>query len=195
LAGLASCAATRTLEIRSKPDGAQVSIDQKVIGRTPLVWEFYDYGTHNVTFHLDGHRSQARILTLEAPWQARFPIDIVSEVVVPIGWTDRHELYVELEAGTTVTEQPDLRLVLERAAWLRTAGPGGPGPQMVLSAPLIQSTGSAAPLPAPAESNSPAPTSTPPTSTPPTSPPPTSPQANGPVPKPSGSSERAQASR
>jgi hypothetical protein len=68
-------------------------------------------------------------------------------VLVPIGWTDRHELSVRLEAGTEVMEQPDLRLVLERAQWLRTAGPAGPGPALVTNVPLVESTGNAAPLP------------------------------------------------
>ncbi|TAJ07705.1 MAG: PEGA domain-containing protein [Planctomycetota bacterium] len=154
---VASCAATRTLDIRSDPPGAEVRIDQQPVGKTPLVWEFYDYGTHQLTFHLEGHRSAARIVTLVAPWKARFPLDIATEVLVPIGWSDRHELSVRLEAGTEVMEQPDLRLVLERAQWLRTAGPAGPGPAVVTNVPLVESTGSATPAPAPAPTPPPPP--------------------------------------
>jgi len=136
----ASCAATRTLEIRSEPPGAHVRLDQKPIGTTPLTLEFHDYGTHQLTFHLQDHCSAARIVTLEAPWQARFPLDILTEVLVPVGWTDRHELMVRLEAGTEVIEQPDLRFVLERAQWLRTAGPNGPGSTLVGQPPKIEAS-------------------------------------------------------
>ena len=129
----ASCAAQRELVITSTPPGALVRLDDHVVGMTPFRTTFDAYGTRRVTLYKDGFRTQTKLVEINAPWYGNFPFDIVSEVLLPIGWHDRHKEDFELVAeGGTVT-RPDLNEVLKRAESLRLAEPTGPRPS---SAPL-----------------------------------------------------------
>ncbi len=122
----AGCAARRHLVIESDPPGAEIRLDDRRVGRTPQTVDFAHYGVRRVTLHLDGYRTYTERVALSAPWYARFPFDIVSEVLLPFGWRDRRELHVRLEPGEEVMSRPGLRSVLERADVLRRAGPFGP---------------------------------------------------------------------
>jgi len=125
---LAGCATRRELFIDSVPQGALVRLDDTVVGTTPFQTRFEAYGTRRVTLYLDGYRSQTKLVDVKPPWYGRFPLDIVSEVLLPFGWRDRHPVMMELvQEGGTVT-QPDLDKVLERAQSLRLAEPTGPRP-------------------------------------------------------------------
>jgi len=123
-----ACAAKRTLTITSEPEGAQVRLDDERVGWTPITTEFHHYGTRRLTLAKDGYRVVSRQVELVPPWYARFPLDVVSEVLLPFGWRDRHELHFELEPGGDLLTTPDLRSVLDRAEFLRRAGPEGPRP-------------------------------------------------------------------
>lgn len=121
-----ACRAHRMLEIKSDPPGARVVLDQDVIGTTPVEVEFWHYGVRRVTVALPGYRTQSQQISIRPPWYARFPIDIVSEVLLPIGWRDHYLLQVVLEPGLDEITTPDIRSVLDRAEVLRRAGPEGP---------------------------------------------------------------------
>ena len=105
---------------------AEVRLDGDKVGVTPIDLPFDYYGERRLTLYLDGYRTWSEVLPIEPPWYAYFPIDIVTEVLVPIGWTDIHEVHAELEPGTGVALAPDLQSVLELAETLRRAGPQGP---------------------------------------------------------------------
>ena len=124
--GASGCRAHRTLEIRTNPPGARVVLDQEVLGTSPVKVEFWHYGVRRVTASYPGYRTYSRQFEVDPPWYARFPLDIISEVVLPIGWEDDHVVDVELVAGPDVMTAPDIRSVLDRAEVLRRAGPEGP---------------------------------------------------------------------
>ena len=127
LGGLpAGCAAERLLTVESDPPGAEIRLDDRRRGHTPATFDFGHYGIRRVTLHLDGYRTFTERIELSPPWYARFPFDLVSEVLIPVGWRDRRELRVRLEPGEEVLSRPGLRSVLERADVLRRAGPAGP---------------------------------------------------------------------
>ena len=128
LAGLCACQADRRLHVTSEPPGADVRVDGFHVGRTPVDYEFIHYGTRRVTLYMEGHLSETRVIQLEAPWYARFPLDIVTEVLLPLGWRDVHELHAVLVQGTGTIPEPDLESVLQRAESLRRAQPEGPLP-------------------------------------------------------------------
>jgi hypothetical protein len=128
LIGFASCAARRELAVISDPPGALVRIDEKIVGTTPYEERFQAYGTRRITLYRDGYRTSSRLVKLKPPWHGRFPLDIVSEVLVPVGWRDRHVVTVTLEPESGRVTEPDLQAVLKRAASLRLAGPEGPRP-------------------------------------------------------------------
>lgn len=120
------CAAERTLVFTSDPPGALVRLDDDVVGTTPVEVPFLHYGTRRVTFNLEGHRTRSFLVKVEAPWYGRFPIDIVSEVLIPVGWEDRKTVHTELVEASGPVDLPTVRSVFDRAEALRRAGPNGP---------------------------------------------------------------------
>jgi hypothetical protein len=124
---LAGCRAERTLRVTSDPPGAEVWIDDSPHGTTPVDVQFEHYGTRRVTFRKPDYGTASLLVELEAPWFARFPIDLVSEVLLPVGWKDHHSVHAVLRAGAGGLDVPLLRSVLDRAEVLRRAGPRGPG--------------------------------------------------------------------
>jgi len=122
----AGCAAQRTLEVQSDPPGATLRIDDRVVGPTPYVEHFSDYGTRRITLYKAGYHSRSEVVTLKAPWYAIFPLDIFSEILFPFGWKDPHRYKLQLEAVKGEVTNTDLTKVLERAQALRLAGPDGP---------------------------------------------------------------------
>jgi hypothetical protein len=125
-AGLSACAAQRELVILSEPAGAQVRLDNQIVGWTPYTTTFEAYGTRRVTVYREGFRSESLLVDLVPPWYGRFPFDLFSEVLIPVGWHDRHIVGIHLlREGGEVTE-PDLEALLEQAETLRRATPEGP---------------------------------------------------------------------
>lgn len=121
-----ACAAKRVLRITSVPPGAEVRVDHQLVGTSPLDFDFKAYGTRRISLFHEGYATSTTILPIRPPWYARFPIDILTEVVLPIGWRDRRRLHVQLVPGTDAAARLDLRSVLERAEAMRHAGPSGP---------------------------------------------------------------------
>jgi hypothetical protein len=128
LALLASCAAERTLVITSDPPGALVRLDDTIVGTTPYTQRFDDYGTRRITLYREGYRTTSKRILIEGPWYAQFPLDLISEVLLPFGWKDRHAEHITLEPESGAVSAPDLNEVLERAEALRLAEPTGPRP-------------------------------------------------------------------
>ena len=123
---LAGCRSHRSLLIESTPPGASVRLDHELVGTTPVRVPFEHYGVRRVSLQLEGHRSVTQRVPLRGPWYSRFPLDLFSEVFLPLGLDDDHAVMLELEAGIERPAAPELRQVLARAEALRRAGPEGP---------------------------------------------------------------------
>ena len=123
---LSACAPVRQLKVVSEPLGAVVRIDDRVVGETPINFDYDAYGTRRVTLYKDGYRSYSRVVKLRAPWYAHFPLDYISELLVPFGWKDKRKMKVALEPESGEVTLPDLEGVLDRAELFRRAGPNGP---------------------------------------------------------------------
>lgn len=123
---LGGCRTRRYLEVTSTPPGAEVRLDDESIGHTPLRIPFEHYGTRRLTFYLPGYRTLSERIHLAAPWYARFPLDVLMEVLLPVGLTDRRKFHQELVPGVEIMGLPSLRSVIERASVLRQSGPEGP---------------------------------------------------------------------
>ncbi len=138
---LFSCAAERSLRVTSDPPGADVWLDGELVGTTPVDVEFFHYGRRHIVYRLADHGTATLRLDIEPPWYARFPADIFTEVLLPIGWEDRHSVHAVLLPGEEMMTIPTLRSVLDRAEALRRAGPRGPGELP----PVVPATAEAAP--------------------------------------------------
>jgi hypothetical protein len=123
---IGACQARRSLLVTSVPPGAQCRLDGELQGPTPVEIPFEHYGRRRVTLYLDGYLTDSRVVDLRPPWYGYFPFDILSEVVLPVGWRDQQRVHVVLEPGMDTIPEPDLQSVLERAESLRGAGPEGP---------------------------------------------------------------------
>ena len=123
---LAACQADKRLWIESEPSGATVVFDHQVIGTTPFEMEFIHYGTHRLGLELDGYLPYERDLLVPAPWYARFPLDIFSEVLFPIGWEDHKVAHVALEPIEDRLDEEQLEHVRARAESFRHATAEGP---------------------------------------------------------------------
>ena len=123
---LTGCRSHRSLLIESNPPGASVRLDHELVGTTPVRVPFDHYGVRRVSLQLEGHRSVSERVSLRGPWYSRFPLDLFSEVFLPLGLDDDHAVMFELEAGIERPAAPELRQVLARGEALRRAGPEGP---------------------------------------------------------------------
>lgn len=122
----AACQVQRELLISSQPSGAEVRVDGEAVGRTPVNVPYLHYGTRRVTFYLDGYLTQSQVVEIDPRWFNVFPLDLISEVFVPVGWSDLRAIHAELEHGSGAIPPPALEGVLERAELLRRSGPEGP---------------------------------------------------------------------
>ncbi len=142
LAGaLCACAPVRELVVESDPPGAAVRLDGEYLGETPLVYPFEHFGVRRMTLYREGYRTTARLVALEAPWQARFPWDLFTEVLVPVGYRYVHRERIALEAEVGEVRRPDVEPVLARAERLRRGGVTGPRPDLPAPGPAQASHG------------------------------------------------------
>lgn len=120
---LAACRTTRTLKVESDPPGAVVRLDEEVVGTTPLEVEFVHGGQRRLSLYRDGYRTWSRRVDLEPPWYARFPLDLLTEVVLPLGLDHEFPFRVTLTVDTSEEEgeAPAIDAYLTRAVALRRA--------------------------------------------------------------------------
>jgi hypothetical protein len=130
-----ACAAKRELIINSDPPGALVRLDDRVVGTTPYTTRFDAYGTRRITLYHLGYRSLSVIEEIDPPWYGVFPLDVISEVLLPFGWHDPHVFDFRMIPESGTVTNPDLDRVLQRAETLRLAEPTGPRSTTPATAP------------------------------------------------------------
>jgi len=92
----ASGCVERILAVRSDPSDAMVFVNGKLAGTTPLDHPFDFYGTFDIVVRRAGCLSERVELTASAPRFEVFPLDLISDVLVPWPLRDEHSLTVEL---------------------------------------------------------------------------------------------------
>lgn len=97
---LVGCRGDRILRIHSTPPGATVRLDDTVVGRTPIDIPFKDYGRRRLSLYRPGYRTHTQALKVDARWWSRFPIDIITEIIIPMGLDDVRELNIPLVPDT-----------------------------------------------------------------------------------------------
>jgi hypothetical protein len=109
----------RMINIRTVPEGATVYIDGEMVDQSPCVIPFTYYGTREIFLEKEGFRSVSFKLKLNPPWYQIFPLDFITELLLPFTIRDVHRLDVELVPW--VSEQ-EVEGVLKRAKELREKG-------------------------------------------------------------------------
>ncbi|MDF1729210.1 MAG: PEGA domain-containing protein [Sulfitobacter sp.] len=95
--------------VDSSPQGALVRLDEDVIGRTPLEHTFEHFGRRRLSLYLPGYRTYSDKLHLETPWHATFPVDIFTEILLPLqlGYEKSVDITLEPDDGKIVYETLD----------------------------------------------------------------------------------------
>jgi len=119
---LAGCV-ERIVAVRTEPPGAVLYVDGEKCGETPCEVRYVWYGTREISLERQGFKTVREMLPLRPPWWQIFPLDFVTDVLLPFTVTDRLEVEYVLERATRTTEErDDMR---RRAAELREKA-GGP---------------------------------------------------------------------
>ncbi|HEX4132127.1 MAG TPA: PEGA domain-containing protein [Pirellulales bacterium] len=111
----------RRLTIRSNPPGALVYVDNYEIGTTPISTDYIYYGARKIVLVKDGYETLTVKKSLWPPWYDLFPLDFVTENLLPLEIRDERGLDFEMKPMVVVpTEQ-----LLGRAENLRQGTRGG----------------------------------------------------------------------
>jgi len=121
-----ACQVRHELIVVSEPPGAEVRLDEKAVGRTPITIPYEHGGTRGLTLYRPGRATQFRRVDLHSPWYATFPLDFVSELMFGWAWSDVHRIEVTLPREDVRVTADDVEALLTRAESLRRAGPDGP---------------------------------------------------------------------
>ncbi|MFN3466477.1 MAG: PEGA domain-containing protein [Candidatus Brocadiales bacterium] len=94
---------TRSMVINTDPPGAQVFLDDEPIGESPVKLPYAYYGTRKITIEKrdkDGRLTHKRLTVmanLKPPYYQFFPVDVFSELVVPVTIKDKRTFDFQLE--------------------------------------------------------------------------------------------------
>jgi hypothetical protein len=71
----------RSLTIRSEPPDALVYVNDQLLGKTPVTYDFTWYGWHRVILRKDGYQRVDDRRQLRAPVYLWIPLDLVMELL------------------------------------------------------------------------------------------------------------------
>lgn len=145
----------RRMTIRSNPPGALVYIDDYYIGTTPVSTDFIYYGKRKIRLVKDGYEIlNVPKYDIPPPWYELFPIEFVSENIIP--WEIRDERVLDFQLAPQVVVPQDQ--LLARAEQLRSQNlstgvilppGGGPPPGNIQGPPTYLPPGPTVPQPLP----------------------------------------------
>ncbi|HOX39291.1 MAG TPA: PEGA domain-containing protein [Candidatus Brocadiia bacterium] len=120
----------RTLTVRSEPIGAPVYIDEREIGTSPARITFDHYGTRRVRVGpmLDRqgrvmYDEKVEMYKCRIPWYEYFPLDFISDNLIPFNIRDEHEVSLTLpkvEPKTKARTETEVKAVIEKASQFRS---------------------------------------------------------------------------
>jgi len=97
----------RLMTISTVPEGADIYLDGKSIGTSPVTVPFTFYGTREIVCRNLGHQTVRSFETLEAPYFQEFPYDLYYETLTADEYSDhrsfRYVLSPNEAADTDIT--------------------------------------------------------------------------------------------
>ena len=116
---------TRSINITTTPSNALVYIDDKYIGKSPVSVPFTYYGTRKITIEKqdeDGRIILKRVVSheqIKPPIYEIFPLDFISEIILPIKFEDKHNFNYDLEELENIPIEERKKQILLNAEELR----------------------------------------------------------------------------
>jgi hypothetical protein len=86
----------RRMTVRTEPPGALVSVDNQIIGTSPVASPFTYYGTREIRVERDGFRTEVLREKLDPPWYQLPVIDFFAETMYPGEFRDERIIDVQL---------------------------------------------------------------------------------------------------
>ncbi len=111
----------RRMTVRTAPAGAQVSVDNQIIGTSPAASSFVYYGTRDIRIEKPGYRTETIRKNIRPPWYQWPGIDFVTETLWPGEIRDERIIDVQLVPDTLEPTES----VVERADSLRIQSRNG----------------------------------------------------------------------
>jgi hypothetical protein len=118
--GLAGGCVERTYTVLSDPPGAMVLENGHEIGPTPAIRPLNYFGKYRLTLRANGYQDLVVDQPIPAPWYEYFPLDFVSENLIPWTVRDHREFRYTLQPLEVVPYD----VVREAAEQLRERGRG-----------------------------------------------------------------------
>ena len=106
----------RTMTLNTDPQGAIVHLNDIEIGRTPVTVDFTWYGDYDIVYRKEGHTTLVTHHRVRAPWYQIWPLDFVSEVLIPWEIHDHHQVPL---AMLEPEPEPDAEALVQRADEMR----------------------------------------------------------------------------
>jgi hypothetical protein len=106
----------RRLVVKSQPEGALVTVDNQVVGQTPLSVPFVYYGTRQIRLEREGYQTVNVKERFRPKWYDTFPFSFLSNNFAMREIRDTRVLDFQLEPKANVEENQ----LLNRANELRT---------------------------------------------------------------------------
>ena len=96
LSGASGCT-SRGMTITSLPEGAEVSINRRVVGKTPIRVNFTHYGTYRIELRKERYETVVKEETISPPWYGYDPFTVVADNLLPARINDETYLHYVLK--------------------------------------------------------------------------------------------------
>jgi hypothetical protein len=131
VAGMASGCVDRRFVFESDPTNANVYVNNKLIGATPVDMQFTYYGKYRITFDHDGYQRLVVDEEIGMPWYEYFPFEFIAENLLPFVVRDVHIIRKPLEPVHVIPPEA----IRDRANELRLQGQSIGVPQAPATTP------------------------------------------------------------
>lgn len=118
LVGLSTGCVDRRFVIESDPTNANVFVNNRYVGATPVNLQFVYYGKYRFVFDRDGYQRLTVEEDIAPPWYEWFPLDFISENLIPYTIRDIRKIQRPLEPVMMVPPET----ILNRALQLQLQG-------------------------------------------------------------------------
>lgn len=139
---LVSGCTSRGITVTSVPDGAEVSINYRVVGKTPIRVSILHYGTYRLELRKERYETLVREETISPPPYGYDPAAFVADNLVPARLNDEICLHFVLHSLEEKSDKADLSerdALLQRAELARSGAVTNPrtGEQLQIKLPSL----------------------------------------------------------
>jgi len=105
----------RRIRVNTSPAGAAVTLNDELVGTSPVTVTFQWYGDYTVRVAKQGYQTLLTHQALKAPWYDAFPFDFFAQVLWPCRIVDTYEWTFTLQPSEPIRREE----LLQRSEALR----------------------------------------------------------------------------